>query len=401
MVFEPGIKVNDLEVCKTFQPSYVVTSKGTLIVFCQGRLYAGADNDPKVILINRSLDMGKTWEGVEVISNPMNFFAISPYVSIGPDGIEKVFFLTCVGLKVTRKFYDQDADLLRESTGIDLEEVGAGKAAVLCRYVSEDDGKTWDTEYLTDDKTPLYKKYNGFTPVFINVIGQVHRIPEGNYAGRMIIAVPVYAVHDSVTITDNFRNHPCTGSGIIYSDDQGETWKMDGMISDYVGNEASAVSVENGEAILMIRRLNQSNRAVENPLGLEIIIETGKRMASKSYDGGSTWTDPFFVDVSEILCHGTLARIDSRLYFSIPDGLDDKDQVKEHWDDDRVRGAIYYSDDDGSSWKQKIIEPEYFSYSTVGELSGDYLVTFFSRGGHGRYGIGYRIFRDRWLDNSE
>jgi sialidase-1 len=401
MVFEPGIKVNDLEVRKTFQPSYVVTSKGTLIVFCQGRLYAGADNDPKVILVNRSLDMGKTWEGVEVISNPMNFFAISPYATITDDGIEKISFLTCVGLKVTKKFYDHDVDLLRESTGIDLEEVGSEKTAVLCQYVSEDDGKSWERDFLPGDKTPLYKNYNGFTPVFINVIGQVHQIHQGIYAGRMIIAVPVYAVPDSIPITDNFRNHPCSGSGIIYSDDHGETWKMDGMISDFIGNEASAVSVENGESILMIRRFNQPNRKVENPLGLEISIETGKRMASKSYDGGRTWTDPFFVDISEILCHGTLARVQNRLYFSIPNGLEDKDEEKEQWDDDRIRGAIYYSEDEGVSWKYKIIEPDYFSYSTVGKLKEDYLITFFSRGGHGRYGIGYRIFTDRWLDSFE
>ena len=162
MVFEPGIKINGLEVRKTFQPSYAVTSKGTLIVFCQGRLYAGADNDPKVILMNRSHDMGETWEGVEVISNPMNFFAISPYVSVEEDGTEKISFLTCVGLKVTKKFYDHNPDLLRESTGIDLDELGAEKASVLCRYVSEDDGKTWEREFLTGDKTPLYKNYNGW-----------------------------------------------------------------------------------------------------------------------------------------------------------------------------------------------------------------------------------------------
>ena len=107
--------------------------------------------------------------------------------------------------------------------------------------------KLGDREFLFGDKTPLYKNYDGFTPVFINVIGQVHSIPEGEYAGRLIIAVPVYAVPDSIPITDNFRNHPCSGSGIIYSDDQGETWSMDGMITDFIGNEASAVSVENGK----------------------------------------------------------------------------------------------------------------------------------------------------------
>ena len=103
MVFEPGMKVGKDQVRKTFQPSYVVYSKGTLLVFCQGRLFAGGDNDPKVILMNKSLDYGKTWEGVEVLSSPMNFFAISPYSSV-VNGKERISFLTCVGLKVTKKY---------------------------------------------------------------------------------------------------------------------------------------------------------------------------------------------------------------------------------------------------------------------------------------------------------
>ena len=113
MVFEPGIEVGKYKVSKTFQPSFVVTSKGTLLVFCQGRLFGGADNDPKVILMNKSHDYGKTWEGVEVLSSPMNFFAISPYSAI-IDGNEKISFLTCVGLKVTKKFYKNDFEKIKK-----------------------------------------------------------------------------------------------------------------------------------------------------------------------------------------------------------------------------------------------------------------------------------------------
>jgi len=397
MVFEPGLRIHNEEVCKTFQPSCVITSKGTLLVFCQGRLYSGADNDPKIILMNKSYDMGLTWEGVEVLSSPMNFFAISPYVAV-INGKERVSFLTCVGLKVTKKYYDHDPELLREKTGIDLVEFGNDNAAVLCRYYSDDDGITWEMETLVNDKTPLYKNYNGFTPVFMNTIGQVHHITEGVFRGRLILAAPMYTASESDTITDNFRNHICSGSGLIYSDDKGETWKMDGMINDFLGNEASAVSIDNGKAILMIRRLNNPSgyeEFVSNSISLPGINE---RIAHKSYDGGKTWTEPFFLNISDIKCHGTLARVNQRLYFSIPAGMEDKDLPKKRWDDDRVHGAIYYSDDDGKSWNYKIIEQEYFSYSTVSKLNGDYMITFFSRGGHGRFGIGYRVFTDQWLD---
>lgn len=396
MVFEPGMKVGKDQVRKTFQPSFVMTSKGTLLVFCQGRLFAGDDNDPKVILMNKSFDNGLTWEGVEVLSSPMNFFAISPYSSMINEN-ERISFLTCVGLKVTKRYYKNDIALIKENTSIDIDEIGINKAAVLCRYFSDDDGATWNIEVLNGDKTPLYKNYNGFTPVFMNTIGQVHAIKEGEYKGRMILAAPMYSVADKDSITDNFRNHKCSGTGIIYSDDLGETWKMDGMITDYLANEASAVSIENGEALLMIRRSNKANPNLVNESSLKIVPGVNERMAHKSHDGGETWSDPYFVDISDIMCHGTLARFDNRLYFSIPSGMEDRNKPKKLWDDDRVRGAIYFSDDDGETWDSKVVEDGYYSYSTVGELTDDYLITFFSRGGHGRYGIGYRIFTYDWL----
>lgn len=132
MVFEPGLKVRGLTVSKTFQPSFVVTEKGTLLVFCQGRLFDGEDNEPKVILMNKSYDFGKSWEGVEVISSPMNFFTISPY-SASMVGEEKISFLTCVGLKVTKEFYKDDFSKLKEATGIDIEDIGKDKASVLVK----------------------------------------------------------------------------------------------------------------------------------------------------------------------------------------------------------------------------------------------------------------------------
>jgi len=69
-VFKPGLIVGSETVAKTFQPSYIVTSKGTMLVFCQGRLRKAGDNEVKVILMNTSRDYGKTWEGVLVLSSP-------------------------------------------------------------------------------------------------------------------------------------------------------------------------------------------------------------------------------------------------------------------------------------------------------------------------------------------
>lgn len=395
-VFEPGLKVGSETVTKTFQPSYVVTSANTLLVFCQGRLRRAGDNEVKVILMNSSRDFGLSWDGVRVLSSPMNHFAISPYVSPGESG-ERISFLTCVGLKVTKAYYNNDFDLLKEKTGIDINIVGADKAAVLCRYYSDDDGASWQLEVLTGEKTPLYKEYKGHTPVFMNTIGQVHKIKEGPYAGRYILAAPIYTVPEGEAITDNFRNHACSGSGIIYSDDSGESWQMDGMIRDYLANEASAVSINKGKELLMIRRYMDLRQLIKNPASSDLIPQNGQRIAHTSSDGGFTWSEPKLVNISHVKCHGTLARIKNRLYFSIPGGLNGME--KQSWDADRVNGSIYFSDDEGLSWNHRIIEESYFSYSTVGKLSDEYRITIYSRGGHGDKGIAYRIFTDAWLDH--
>lgn len=395
-VFEPGLKVGSETVSKTFQPSFVVTSTNTLLVFCQGRLRRAGDNEVKVILMNSSRDFGLTWDGVRVLSSPMNHFAISPYVSPGESG-ERISFLTCVGLKVTKAYYDNDIHLLKEKTGIDLNMVGTDKAAVLCRYYSDDDGATWHLEVLTGEKTPLYKDYKGYTPVFMNTIGQVHKIKEGPHAGRYILAAPIYAVPDGEIITDNFRNHACSGSGVIYSDDKGESWQMEGMITDYLANEASAVAINRGEELFMIRRYMDLRQLEKNPARSKLIPQNGERIAHTSSDGGLSWSGPKLINISHVRCHGTLARINNRLYFSIPGGLGGME--KQAWDADRVNGSIYFSDDDGLTWNHRIIEESYFSYSTVGKLSDEYRIAFYSRGGHGDKGIAYRIFTDGWLEH--
>jgi sialidase-1 len=397
-VFKPGLKVGSETVTKTFQPSFVVTSTNTLLVFCQGRLKRAGDNDVKVILMNSSRDFGKTWDGVRVLSSPMNHFAISPYVSPGKSG-ERISFLTCVGLKVTKAYYDNDVDMLKEKTGIDVNIVGTDKAAVLCRYYSDDDGATWQLEVLTGEKTPLYQDYKGYTPVFMNTIGQVHKVKEGPYAGRYILAAPIYTAREGEIISDNFRDHACSGSGIIYSDDMGESWQMDGMITDYLANEASAIAINKGEELFMIRRYMDLRQLNKNPARSKLIPQNGERIAHTSSDGGLTWSEPFLVNISHVKCHGTLAKIKNRLYFSIPGGLDG--MKKKTWDDDRVNGSIYFSDDDGKTWNYRIIEESYFSYSTVGKLSDEYLITIYSRGGHGDKGIAYRIFTDAWLEDLE
>lgn len=68
LALEPGLEIDGEVVCRTFQPSYVVTRHGTLMAFCQGRLRGGGDDDPKMVLTSRSDDWGATWSPAEAVS---------------------------------------------------------------------------------------------------------------------------------------------------------------------------------------------------------------------------------------------------------------------------------------------------------------------------------------------
>ena len=121
-----------------------------------------------------------------------------------------------------------------------------------------------------------------------------------------------------------------------------------------------------------------------------------RRMAHTSDDFGRTWSRPFLVDMSGVLCHGTLARCGQRLLFSIPNGSGLPGAGRPHVSG-RRRGAIYFSDDEGRTWRHKVIESGTFSYSTVGSLNESRYITLYARGSMGQDGVGCRVFEDEWL----
>jgi hypothetical protein len=147
-----------------------------------------------------------------------------------------------------------------------------------------------------------------------------------------------------------------------------------------------------GEELLMIRRLNPDARLESRPPRSDFRPGFEERIAHTSDDCGKTWSTPFAVRMSGIQCHGTLAKVGDRLYFSVPAGTD------EHGRWARSGGTVYYSDDCGRSWRGRRVEPGTFSYSTVGRLTDETRIVFFGAGRMGDGGLGYRVFSDAWLE---
>ncbi len=392
----PGPEVDGDVVCRTFQPSFVVTRSGATLAFCQGRLRGGRDDDPKVVLTSRSEDEGETWSPPRAVSGRMTHYAMSAYLA-ERNGRERVSVLTMVDLRGTEDLYGRDYGEMRDRTGIDIDAAGRDTPMVLCRFDSDDGGYTWTAEALMGDRSPLNHCYADGTLIMFNPLGQVHVIPEGPHRGRYVMAGPVTVVPEGEVVTNHFRNHPQTGSAIIYSDDQGETWHTDGFITDYLANEASAVSIKHGEELLLIRRVNSASMLEEHEPRAGPRPGPMQRLAHTSADGGRTWSPPFLLDISGVRCHGTLARVGDRLLFSIPNGLDQSQSERDHATE-RQRGAIYWSSDEGKTWRHRIIEPGTFSYSTVGRLNESQYITFFARSSMGQEGVGCRVFDDEWLD---
>lgn len=395
LAFEPGFEAHGEVVCRTFQPSYVVMGDGTLLAFCQGRLREGRDDDPKVILMSRSADGGATWSPAKAVSARLTHYAMSAYRS-EREGRERVSVLTMVDMRGTEKLYGHDHGEMRERTGIDVDAVGRRIPMVLCRFDSDDGGESWTMETLLGERSPLNRRYADGTLIMFNPVGQVHVIPEGPHRGRYILGGPVTVVPEGETVSDYFRDHPQSGSAVLCSDDQGETWRADGFITDYLANEASSVSVRGGEELLIVRRLNPPDRLEEGSLSGEVSPGPMQRIAHTSADCGKTWSPPFLVDISGVLCHGTLARCGRRLLFSIPSGSGLAGAGRSHVSE-RRRGAICCSDDEGRTWRHKVIDPESFSYSTVGSLSDSQYITLYARGSMGQEGVGCRVFEDEWL----
>jgi len=209
---------------------------------------------------------------------------------------------------------------------------------------------------------------------FINLIGQVRRIEGGPYDGRLLLGGPLRGSYLPCEDHPHFRNYP-PSSSLIYSDNEGESWKFGGVINDdtaFVNNEASAVSVNGGRQVLLARRSN--SRGVK-----------GKTMHF-SNDGGDTWEDGFLTSVTATRCLQVLETHSDIVLCSAPGKTD------------RTHGTIYVSHNAGKSWTPKVIEEGLFSYSTVNRLTGDYLICSYSRGHHGEQGIAARIFSVQWLE---
>lgn len=244
-------------------PTLVVTKKETILCCCEGRKYGAGDSGDIDLLLKRSSDSGRTWSKQIIVCKKAGDVDITignPCPIVGRDE-NVVHLLFCRN----------------------------NKAAFYTR--STDDGLIWS------EPKELAGILEGFDFPGVRVgTGPVHGIQTGS--GRLLF--PIWLCDAKV---DSL--HKTYRSGVIYSDDQGNSFRAGGLVPPtFTGlNECAVFERVDGTLVLNMRGSDH-----------------GFRATSISKDAGLQWSKPVIAkDLPCPTCQASILRLSNReVLFSNP-----------------------------------------------------------------------------------
>lgn len=244
-------------------PALVVTEKGTLLAFCEGRKTSRADHGDVDLMLRRSEDNGKTWQRMQLVHEEGD----TAKITIG-----------------------NPCPVVDRTTGTIWLPFNRDNDDVFVTF-SNDDGLTWaEPRKITSEVKPSDWNWYATGP------GNGIQIRAGKYKGRLVIPCD-----HRVKSRDGWEK--AGRSHVIYSDDHGKTWKLGG-VTDWSMNECAVVELSDGRLMLNMRNYRGNNR----------------RGVAISNDGGESWSevrdDPALI---EPVCQASLIRLPKgELVFSNP-----------------------------------------------------------------------------------
>ena len=298
-------------------PAMVITGKGTVLLFVEGRKNSRADSGDIDLIMRRSGDGGKTWSKNVLIheeGGTAPIVAGNPVAIVERDG-KTVHLLFTVG---------------RSPNG--------GDGLYYTR--STDDGLTWSPMVVTTDNPKnkgyadknFLKAYGG-SPVglFVGPANGIH-----TSKGRLVAPCGVGRMVDGKRVG---------GDGVIFSDDGGKTWNAGGVIppsTDFAVNEPTVVERSDGSLMMNMR--------AGGPGGA---YGLGHRVTATSSDGGLTWSKPV---VEKNLpcpsCQGSILRLNEKEMLFLNPAISKGGAFS--------RGArrnltLRLSGDDGTTWPHSLM----------------------------------------------
>ena len=277
-------------------PAVIVTPKGQLLAFCEGRKSSRSDHGDLDLVLRRSSDNGNTWGPMRIVYEE------------GGDA------------KIT---IGNPCPVIDRETGRIWLPFCRNNNQVFVTF-SDDDGSTWSkpTEITASVKKPDWDWYATGPGVGI-------QLTRGKYRGRLVIPC------DHSKQTDGKR---IMYSHLIYSDDHGETWQPGGTVDRHT-DECQVVELRDG--VLMMNMRNYWGRDGKQQ------EKDGMRAVALSRNGGVTWEMlRFEKTLIEPICQASLLRYspvgtaaEGWLLFSNP-----ASQTRRH------RLTVRLSSDDGQTW---------------------------------------------------
>ncbi|MHC4407059.1 MAG: sialidase family protein [Planctomycetota bacterium] len=335
-------------------PALIVSPRGTLLVFCEGRKQSRSDDGDIDMLLRRSTDGGKTWLPVQLVHEEggdarIKFGNPCPIV----DSETKT-----VWLSMNRDY---------------LDDRGRRQGGAIVLMHSSDDGRTWSApvDVTAQVKRPNWGHYAQGPGVGV-------QIRRGPHKGRLVVPA---------NYRESFDKRQPSYSHVIYSDDHGKRWQLGGILGPYT-NECQVVQIlEDGKPGLLINMRNHWGRAGQPE-------RSGRRLVSRSFDGGRTWS-PEAMDpaLSDPPCQASILRYSwaegdqkSCIAFANPAGPG------------RANLTVRLSYDEGRTWPvSKTIYKGSAAYSCLARLADGRLGLIYERDDYGK--LTFASLALAWLES--
>ncbi|MGW0883843.1 sialidase family protein [Streptomyces sp. NPDC002671] len=253
-------------------PAAVVTRRGTVLAFAEGRRDGWGDSGDIDVVLRRSTDGGCTWGPLGVVAAGKGDTRGNPSPVVDPRTGDVVLVTSYNGGTVT------EAQIMRG-------EVGPGQSRRVFVQRSGDDGRrfTPPKEITAEVKRPGWRWY-ATGPGHAVALTRGPHSPRGGTPSRLLVPAD-HSTAPPPGSADSGHEPGHHGGHALYSDDGGHTWRLGYVTDTHDGvtnvNETSAAQLPDGRLYFNARDQKGTAR--------------GNRLDTYSSDGGTTLDRPYAV----------------------------------------------------------------------------------------------------------
>lgn len=340
-VFPPGFN----GIARYRIPGMVVTTKGTVLAYCEARKNDSRDWGEIEIHLRRSTDGGKTWQPSQHIAHKADRIEGNPHRKNDAGAREQTV--------------NNPVAIVDHET-VAIEFLYCVNYARCFSMRSTDDGVTWSQPV---ELTATFEPFRHHYDWKVIATGPGHGIQM--QSGRLV--VPIWLAYGGI------GDHKPSAAATIYSDDHGKSWKAGDLCLPNEGdlgnpNETMITQLSDGRVMLISRNISQASR----------------KIVTTSADGATSWTKPTFhqqlwepVCMASIVTHPT-----GVLLFSNPHtlSLDKAGNPVPAGRGKRENLCIKLSHDDGKTWPvNKTLDPGKAAYSDLTVLPDGTVLCLYER----------------------